>query len=91
MSDSHSPLMRRRSSRMMMSSQQSIDGNEDGKAHDNSSDSIKVVCRFRPIRVNAKQQSATDANPFVLNEETAEVDYASYYTDKKCFKFDRVR
>lgn len=84
MSEGPSPL-RRKSSRIIDTSALK-DG--DG-APSNSSDSIKVLCRFRPIRTNAKSGS-NDQNVFNLNDETGEVEYASYYADKKTFKFDKV-
>lgn len=85
MADSGTSPLRRKSSRIIDTS---ILKDGDG-AVGNNSDSIKVICRFRPIRVNAKP-GAVDQNVFNLNEDSGEVEYASQYADKKTFKFDKV-
>jgi hypothetical protein len=56
-----------------------------GDAESNT-DSIKVLCRFRPGRVTG---SDTVEN-FKLDEEHSEVVYQSSTIDNKLFKFDKV-
>jgi hypothetical protein len=64
----------------------------DENAGENSSDSIKVICRFRPIRANAKKDSKFDDKvSYNLNESTGEVDFTSCFGERKIFKFDKVR
>lgn len=87
-----SPNSRRKSSRMSMSSASIDMSADDGRAVDTAamnSDSIKVVCRFRPIRVNARQSSTAESS-FSLNSSTGEVECVSSYADRKVFKFDKV-
>jgi hypothetical protein len=78
MTESGSNPLRRKSSRIIDTSV--LKDGDGGPV--NSSDSIKVLCRFRPIRANAKP-GTTEQNFFNLNDETGEVEYASPYADKK--------
>lgn len=62
------------------------------------SDSIKVICRFRPARAQRKDQVATKSgkynlhsDSFNLNEKTGEVEFTSDYQEPKRFKFDKVK
>lgn len=57
-----------------------------------SSDSIKVICRFRPPRLKAGdgKPSSNGIDSFKLDGKTSEIEYVSDFYDSKIFKFDRV-
>jgi hypothetical protein len=64
-----------------------------------NSDSIKVICRFRPPAVkqidrrqsiNSKSTIYDKSDSFKLSAERSEVEFNSELSDNKLFKFDKV-
>jgi hypothetical protein len=91
----------------------SLNGNElvgdgNGKKRSNVStnesvgnpETIKVICRFRPGRVNANSPNNSSKgisngptnqfDNFHLNEQTGEVKVVSEYSDGRSFNYDKV-
>jgi hypothetical protein len=76
----------------------------EGGSEPNNSDSIKVLCRFRPGRQgdanassNRRESGRFDAgnaeviDNFQLDEEYNEVKFLNDIADNKIFKFDKVK
>ena len=90
MSGFPSPNPRRRSSIMPSSTNLNAADNN----NNNNNDSIKVICRFRPILQNRRESSRPDQQVssvnFRLDEERNEVFFSNEMSDCKTFKFDKV-
>jgi hypothetical protein len=72
----------RRSSRLS-----GVPGSDGG----NSSDAIKVICRFRPLPTARREALKGDyPDSLKVDIERNEVECASELFDMKAFKFDRV-
>lgn len=68
--------------------------NDQSSSSSSASDAIKVICRFRPVRISHREsmrhERPADGDSYNLSEETNEVEFVSIFQDRKVFKFDKV-